>query len=1336
MAEEADCRDMEKRAESTWRFRTRSACATVGRLSLLIAAAAAIAVLAGSAGASPTPGGDGARSIEAPASKPRPFGPARGGKAARPPLRVARVPGVKGRPKSRPRPVVPARGGKAARPPLRAGRVASVKRPPKSKPPAVQPAVTEKMQRLSRRLAAPRPESRPPANSARGAPRDPGGNRTRGDSYRFFDYHPVNYSPPWMEGTRSVGSTLNLHVGGWWNAETYWIYLWQWTPAYGWQQVGWYDLGYATSMPFYLGWEWAYSYIAFEVWAWNSNPWHGWSDPAWSAAEYVYPYWGRPWNASPPWLEGTPAVGNSVQLHTGSWYEAEQYAIELHRWTSAAGWSYIGTYNLGGATSMSLYLGTDWADSYIGYYAWAWNPPHGWSDPAWTGPYWVDSRRPANVSGPYVAGTREVGNTVSLNVGSWRDTEQYAIELHRWTAAAGWTYIGTYYIGSATSMSLYLGTDWADAYIGFYAWAWNSIWGWSANAWSGAHWVDPARPVNVSGPYVTGMREVGSTVSLNVGQWQRTEQYAIELHRWTAAAGWTYLTTYYLGSATSMSLYLGWEWADSYIGFYAWGWNSIWGWSTYAWSGEHYVDPLSVAVSLGPLQVTTYDPAVTSSATDWGANVTTTIADSSARESYRWRFHLAANQRLQALAGGGVAVVSDPLDEDVDDGEDDYSDADPVDPEDIDEGIETDESAPEDGVDEEPEEEEDEYDDTPIDDEADGDAPGERSLALFDEAQDEVEDGIVEAVAAPQAFDAAGQPVPASFTVGGSVATLTVSHRSASYTYPFSATVELVEALDASAYTEDDLALDASATRMQTLETTAEAAVTCQAGRRAKIITYNPTGRTQLMDAFKRYPTPCADYFIVIPPLAGPTKPRAEPWSEEWVRWKRQWSIKKRTPRPNAARDVCEMNNHPAVRDAKARFYPVAEFHWGGWGWWVWHEEASRRYGSIPARWRRAGINYRQRMQGANQGYGRDCPATPEHDPIPEYWAINEFPSTLFVANRDEHLDRTFEPAEVRRNTKQAMAGLYAGPGGFGPRDDNNPRRSRPCERPIYVSQGTKVYVDCPGIPFVINAGQTKKYFNRYKPGVRALILDASYWNAVRTYVKFWSQEAYVNCWKVCLTREYGGTQLYNPATRARFTNAYSLHPIKLAEAGARAGSARARRALGILNRRYTPLLTAVWNSSVYGHTEGEGFGAEHEERMLGHVSLQVYSTRRHAALGDGSSAHGKYPHLRIGFAWKDQPEFLEGGARNPYHAPNQRMADRLAQAIRAAYRTDVGNVGTPAAACAGGPDSAAGDWCRVSVPRTACGPHGNDDHRTVFIRAWEKTFTSWTKLFNRTVYC
>ena len=110
--------------------------------------------------------------------------------------------------------------------------------------------------------------------------------------------------------------------------------------------------------------------------------------------------------------------------------------------------------------------------------------------------------------------------------------------------------------------------------------------------------------------------------------------------------------------------------------------------------------------------------------------------------------------------------------------------------------------------------------------------------------------------------------------------------------------------------------------------------------KNARIFTYDPVGHGHLADAFGNNPSPCADYYIHLPAIAGDkTMPRG----------------------PNAVEDV---HSHGA------RFHALAEFHWGGWA------------AVSGMTWLEKGKEFRKRM--IDKGY----------DPTRDAWSVNELPST------------------------------------------------------------------------------------------------------------------------------------------------------------------------------------------------------------------------------------------------------------------------------------------------------------------------------------------------------
>ena len=108
----------------------------------------------------------------------------------------------------------------------------------------------------------------------------------------------------------------------------------------------------------------------------------------------------------------------------------------------------------------------------------------------------------------------------------------------------------------------------------------------------------------------------------------------------------------------------------------------------------------------------------------------------------------------------------------------------------------------------------------------------------------------------------------------------------------------------------------------------------------AQVLTYNPRGWQPLLDALAANQTPCAQYYVVLPPVSDKITPRGRRLVE-------------------------------AVRRKGPNFHPVAEFSWTFW---------SRQPGS----WYSKGIAFRRKMAAAGYDVRRG-----------ETWAINELPSTI-----------------------------------------------------------------------------------------------------------------------------------------------------------------------------------------------------------------------------------------------------------------------------------------------------------------------------------------------------
>jgi hypothetical protein len=141
-----------------------------------------------------------------------------------------------------------------------------------------------------------------------------------------------------------------------------------------------------------------------------------------------------------------------------------------------------------------------------------------------------------------------------------------------------------------------------------------------------------------------------------------------------------------------------------------------------------------------------------------------------------------------------------------------------------------------------------------------------------------------------------------------------------------------------------------------------------QAGcRPLRGVFYAATDWLRLATKLAANASPCADYFVSVPPIVGD----------------------KTNLRPDQA---------ARIRALGQNFHALAEFHWTSWNRWVTDNQSS---------WYAAGVEARRRMAQA----GFDIQAG-------DTWAINEFPSTV-----------RSNSGTARANARELVRGLYEGDG-------------------------------------------------------------------------------------------------------------------------------------------------------------------------------------------------------------------------------------------------------------------------------------------------------------------
>ena len=235
-------------------------------------------------------------------------------------------------------------------------------------------------------------------------------------------------------------------------------------------------------------------------------------------------------------------------------------------------------------------------------------------------------------------------------------------------------------------------------------------------------------------------------------------------------------------------------------------------------------------------------------------------------------------------------------------------------------------------------------------------------------------------------------------------------------------------------------------------------------------------------------------------------------------------------------------------------FHAMAEFSWGAWRQWIAASPGTRD-------WETAGKLFRQRMVDA--GYdvaGGDT------------WAINEFPSTTRTGELD-----------VWTHEANAVKGLYEGDGTVSSR----------------------------GVVYIAGMGQTLQNVSTYKANVEGWLQQDAFWNAMNSYVRWFSYEVYADPHDNCVT----GSNVQDDADHL---NAYLEHIPRVAMAG----GSRTATAAAYLAKAYVPLVNEAWNSD-------NGFG----DNMVSLTNFEKFSRLQVYATHFWAAQNG-YPGRRIGFAW------------------------------------------------------------------------------------------------------
>ncbi len=332
---------------------------------------------------------------------------------------------------------------------------------------------------------------------------------------------PVNTVLPVISGTLEDGSTLSASTGSWTGtAPISYAYQWQRCDSGG---TGCADVGGATSSTFLLGQADIGHAMRVVVTASNAA---GSADATSAASGAVAP--APPVNTVAPAISGTAQHGSTLTVSSdGTWTGTApiSFAYQWQRCDSGGG----SCADLPGETAVTYALVAADVGQTLRAVVTATNVA-GSASAASAASGVVAPAPPSNVAPPTISGTAQDGETLSASTGSWTGTApiSYAYQWQR--CDSGGT--GCVDVGGATSSTYDLtGADVGHALVVVVT-ATNAAS--SAGASSKATGeVDPAPPVNVTLPSISGTLEVGETLSSSDGMWTGTApiSYAYQWRR-------------------------------------------------------------------------------------------------------------------------------------------------------------------------------------------------------------------------------------------------------------------------------------------------------------------------------------------------------------------------------------------------------------------------------------------------------------------------------------------------------------------------------------------------------------------------------------------------------------------------------------------------------------------------------------------------------------------------------------------------------------------------------------------------------------------------------------
>ena len=318
---------------------------------------------------------------------------------------------------------------------------------------------------------------------------------------------PVNTAYPYVTGIEQVGQTLMAGNGSWSGNPTSFTYTYQWVNS----STG--SIAGQTSSTYVVGLGDLGRYVTVKVTATNaagSNTSSSWNMSQISAAGATVPIIG----VAPAISSAAQYVGQALTVSNGTWSNSPtSYTYQWFASGTAITGATTNSYtpvaaNLGMLLTVNVNAINGAGTSVTAVTV----PP---TQPV-MGPILV------NTALPTITGTAQVGQTLTASTGTWTNSPtSYAYQ---------WNTNGSP-IGGATNSTYVFQTSDLSGYITVTVTAMNSV-GVSAPATSLAFGLNISQPVNTAYPYVTGIEQVGQTLTAGNGSWSGNPTSFTYTYQW------------------------------------------------------------------------------------------------------------------------------------------------------------------------------------------------------------------------------------------------------------------------------------------------------------------------------------------------------------------------------------------------------------------------------------------------------------------------------------------------------------------------------------------------------------------------------------------------------------------------------------------------------------------------------------------------------------------------------------------------------------------------------------------------------------------------------------